>query len=364
MSDSPESLLKSMHLPTIVEQDGELKGFSGNSIVYFINGEKATKIDIATFWPKNVKCVQYIENSKDPKYDGVKTAVNFIMEDYKIGGLTKIKLFQKMPFYGSYALASKLVYKKMTFGVSVSPCFNRDAPSTESNTIYYKDVYYNKLHYDEIQSSNSIKETFKTNYWDATLNAKYKRDNFYMVHTLSFVSNRDSKKRKSRVEYIPSLFDSDNEEYDENNKTFSAQLTGEYYKQFSSKWTLAGGWSYSHGRNNYFSKYQMTNNPEIYNASVEDVNKLTASALATYAYNSKWSYQLKLAYGSSWYSTLYSGTANTKESQNLQNLSAEVVAGWFPTEALNYNFHQNYVISQPTSAKRSVSFLVNSALFH
>ena len=142
MSNSPATLIKSMHLPFIKEKDGLIISASGEIIPVFINGEKAENIDLATFWPKEVKRVQYIENPSDPRYEGAKYAVNFIMPVYKVGGVTRVNLFQKMPNNGYYTAASKLVHKKMTYGFLLSGNYYRDHRSDMTGETQYRDIFY------------------------------------------------------------------------------------------------------------------------------------------------------------------------------------------------------------------------------
>ena len=95
LSNSPASLIKSMHLPFIKEKDGLIVSLSGEVIPIFINGEKADDIDLATFWPNEVKRVQYIEHPSDPNFEGANIAINFIMPKYSVGGVSRINLYQK-----------------------------------------------------------------------------------------------------------------------------------------------------------------------------------------------------------------------------------------------------------------------------
>lgn len=126
LSTSPATLIKAMHLPFLEEKDGIIVTPGGETAVVFINGIRAEGIDIATFWPKEVKRVECIPNPTDPRYEGVRYAVNFIMPEYEAGGVTKVSLFQRVPNNGFYELSSKLVYKKMTYGAMLRGRYERD----------------------------------------------------------------------------------------------------------------------------------------------------------------------------------------------------------------------------------------------
>lgn len=116
LANSPETLIKSMHLPMLKEKDGAIISLSGETVTIFINGIKADKIDLSTFWPKDAKRVEYLESPSDPKFEGAKHVVNFIMAQYTVGGVSKLDANQNIPGFGYYSASTKLVHKKMTYG--------------------------------------------------------------------------------------------------------------------------------------------------------------------------------------------------------------------------------------------------------
>lgn len=60
LSNSPASLIKTMHLTYLKEKDGAIVNLMGEVVSVFINGKRASQIDLETFWPKEVKRVQYL----------------------------------------------------------------------------------------------------------------------------------------------------------------------------------------------------------------------------------------------------------------------------------------------------------------
>ena len=333
LSNSPESLLKSMHIPVLVEQDGVLVGLTGESPVYFINGERATATDISTFWPQNVKCVQYIANPTDPKFGGASTVINFIVHEYETGGVTKLSLFQKWPVYGSYRASSKIAYKNMTFGAEVDYLIDRDKPSDTNNTAIYRDLYYDGIFYNEINSTESSEKTGKSDVASAVINAKYAKNDFYAIHTASLLWNKDRESGFTILDdFNPKLFNSKEEGISSLLKSISPQLSGEYFGKFSDKWALAGSWTYAYARNDRSSCYQLGDNPQILNNTKEDVNSLYLGTLATLTYSRKWVYQLKMSYGFNRYATDYSGTASAKETQDIHDFSAVFRIHWMPND--------------------------------
>ncbi len=120
ISNSAGSLIKALHIPMLKSDgDNSISTIDGRPVSIFINGEPATDTDLATFWPMDVRRVEYIIEPADPKFLGAGRVVNFIVEKYLAGGVTKIRGYYTSPRFIDGNLASKLVYKKMTYGMSL-----------------------------------------------------------------------------------------------------------------------------------------------------------------------------------------------------------------------------------------------------
>ena len=94
LSNSPASLVQKMNIPTVMVDEGSdvIKSTTGKTVVVFINGKRAQDTDLATFWPKQAKRVEYMVNPKDPCYEGNEFVINFVMSEYEVGGVTRINL--------------------------------------------------------------------------------------------------------------------------------------------------------------------------------------------------------------------------------------------------------------------------------
>ncbi|MDE6295905.1 MAG: hypothetical protein K2M03_07570 [Muribaculaceae bacterium] len=132
-----------MNLPLIsVSQDNSIKDIRGENVKIFINGNEATDLDLSAFWPKDVTRVEYYTDPTDPIYKGYKGVLNFVMPVYAAGGVTKIDVSQMLsPYGGMYDVSSKLVYKRMTYGLGLDAMLSNDNNTFEEQTSY-KDVWY------------------------------------------------------------------------------------------------------------------------------------------------------------------------------------------------------------------------------
>ena len=136
LAKDPASLVRNMAIPTVIVTGNEIRSIAGTPVTIFINGERADNIDINTFWPKQTKRVEYLENPSDPTFEGASAVLNFVMTDYEAGGVTKIDLEQQFPNSGDYYVASKLAYRRMTFGASFSGEYSREHEENGLIVIY------------------------------------------------------------------------------------------------------------------------------------------------------------------------------------------------------------------------------------
>lgn len=94
---------------------------SGESVSLFVDYLPASDAEIEGMRPADVKRVEVLQFPTDPRFQGARHVVNFIMQKYEYGGYTKLQLTQFVPLQYSYFQPySKFAYKKMTFDVTAS----------------------------------------------------------------------------------------------------------------------------------------------------------------------------------------------------------------------------------------------------
>ena len=340
LSTSPATLIKAMHLPFLEEKDGIIVTPGGETAVVFINGIRAEGIDIATFWPKEVKRVECIQNPTDPRYEGVRYAVNFIMPEYEAGGVTKVSLFQRVPNNGYYELSSKLVYKKMTYGAMLRGRYERDHRSSKEATTTYRDIYYNDRKYDEIIQEEESSSYSRKDGFDSGFYARYINENFRMTHTfaLGWVRNPGSGST-SVSSWSENLFGSDYSFFTTTSRSLSPQVSGNYFYRFNPKWTLSAVWNYNYARNDNWSTSQTGETTPIYNSTKEDVNTLKFTIFPTFRPSDRLEFYLNLVGTLDWFSTRYVGSANTLSKQTRQEMVSELIINWKVSQNLRMTFY-------------------------
>lgn len=358
LSNSPASLIKSMHLPMLREQDGSIVNATGNAVTVFINGQRANDIDISTFWPRDVKKVQYVENSNDPLYEGVQYAVNFITSRYEVGGVSKIDLFQRIPTRGIYRLSSKMAYKRMTFGMNAYYIYSRDNRTTREAEYEYRDIYYNDVFHNLIERYREEKSTERSNYVNCAFNARYTASGFVATHTVSMTYNHNPYSSNSGSDnWAGGLFDSSYSWDAEKSKSVSPQVSGYYVYVFSPKWYITGQWGYAYSSNRSRNWSQTCDTDIIYNQYRENVNAFNFSLTPTYLCSSKFSFQLLLTSSLNWFDSRYRGSAQTDNRMATQNLISSVKIYWIPSKKF-------YLMLEPglTGAFKQIGDITNNSL--
>ena len=336
LSNSPGSLINSMHIPILKSKGDRIENISGEDATIFINGEKAEAIDIAAFWPNEVKTVQYMENPKDPKFEGAKHVVNFIMKRYAAGGVCRTNVIQKIPNYGLYSSSAKLTYGKMTFGAMLQGIYSREHRSSSKGKTVYSDLYYKGDHYDEIERTEESRTYDRTDIINCALNAKYNGTDFNATHTLSlgWVRNPGSGSLSTDI-WTDNLFKSNISSSENTSRSLSPQISGNYYKRFSDKWHLAWRWDYMHTADYMHSTSTTGETPTITNGSKEKINTARIFAVPSLILSQKIYFQMSLTTRLDWFTTVYSGSAKMTQRQRRSQSSAALTFGGNPKNRLS-----------------------------
>lgn len=333
LADSPASLIKAMHLPMLSVRDGNIVNGAGNTVAVFINGQRANDIDISTFWPKDVKKVQYVENSNDPLFEGVPYVVNFITSRYLVGGVSKINLFQRIPTKGIYTLSSKTTYKKMTFGMKAYYLYSRDNRTIKETDYEYRDIYYDDNFHNLIERHQEEKSTERANYAECAFNAKYTGSKFIATHTVSMTYDHNPYSTNSGSDrWTDNIFDSSYSWNAEKSKSVSPRVSGNYVYVFSPKWYITGLWQYAYSGNRSRSWNQTCDTDIVYNQYRENVNSCNFSLVPTFLCNSKFSFQLLLTSSLNWFDSRYMGSADTDNNMATQDLISSLKIYWIPSK--------------------------------
>lgn len=327
----PITLLQNMNIPTLVSDGNGLRSINGSPVSIFINGEPAEDVDINTFWPKQAKRVEYMENPSDPRFRGARVVVNFIMPKYVVGGVTRLIGIQTIPNFGKYNLSSKLEYKKWTFGALVDAGYTRDHRTNYSGEDEYLDLWYNGEHHDKISNHLEGKNYVRNNNFNVSLNVRHTTPKHAITHSIGFRGNINPGSGSLNSDFWnPDLFSS-NSSFSRNNlKSYSPQIRGNYFFQLSNIWSLVFGWNYNLSRNKSVSVYELNGNSPIDN-NVEETLNSTAISISPFVRVGKTvTLAMDLKTSMNWYDISYGGSTNLNQNQWRGETDAIFKFYWYP----------------------------------
>lgn len=327
LSTDPASLIESMHLPVVRVIDGKIKSLNGDDVAIYINGIKADPTDLSTFWPKQTTRVEYILNSTDPRYEGAVAVINFIMTEY--GGVTKVNADQTFPNSGDYDVSSKLVYRRMTYGLQLKGGYMRDHLRTVAGSESFRDVYHDGIHYDEITRSYEGNSWTRSDDLGAVFNARYINGTTRITHMASLSWSRNPGSGSNyREAWSPSLFDAESSVSRNNSRSLSPYFSGQYQFSLRPKWGLSLAWGYSYTRNRSNSLYCIQGSSPIVNDITEDVHYGGIMAYPYAVLSSSLSVAMQIQSVLTGYRDRYSGSAETDQTQLRGSTSVQFIAGW------------------------------------
>jgi hypothetical protein len=116
------TLLQNLSIAELnIDPVGKEVKYANNEVKYFINFNPATLEDVENIMTDDVKKVEFLCYSTDPRIRGEKFAINFTLKKHQYGGYTKVDLDQSFRNNnGDYRVNSKLEYNNLTFDIWAS----------------------------------------------------------------------------------------------------------------------------------------------------------------------------------------------------------------------------------------------------
>lgn len=333
LSNSVQTLLQRMHIPTLVITEGRITNIGGKDVTVFINGIRADEIDFSTFWPKQALRVEYMDHPSDPRFEGVECAVNFIVRTYETGGVAKINAFQQIRNKGQYSLSSKIEHGSMTYGIMLKGGYERDHFSSASGNDIYKELYYMDDFYGSIERSFSENSYLRSDNVDAAINARYNKGTTTITHTAALRWNNNPGSGESgNLVWNPALFPAGSSLTDTRSHALSPQLSGVYNIGLSRAWAFAGSWRYSNSHSNSSYQYRQEGTEDVENATVDNVNSAAASAAVSWRVAPEFSTWFQIMSSMDWFDTRYSGSANEVSRQHRGETVGNLNFWWRPSD--------------------------------
>lgn len=246
------ALLQHMGIPTIYVSpiDNAIQTASGEGVTAFIDYLPATENDLANLRTMDVVRVEVFDYPKDPRFGGARHVVNFVLKKYEYGGYTKISGKQRfIDNTGNYTVASKFVYKKLTYDLSGGFNYNQSRHIGQNTETSYK------FPEQEITRTETAGEGInKSRTIFAALRAIYQTPKTLISNTIGLqaVDHPDCFNSSNTI-FSPEVYQSDMTQTNSDNSNFTPSWTGNYQFILPQKYTLIFNPSASYGkyRQNY-----------------------------------------------------------------------------------------------------------------
>lgn len=214
---------------------GQVTTNAGEGVSLFIDYLSASDQEVASLRPQDVLRVETLEYPADPRFNGARHVVNFVLIKYEYGGYTKLDATQYLDrANGNYSVKSKMVYRRMTYDLATGINYNSD---NHVNT--YQDAIYK---FDDLQVAKTEKideGNLKNNSEYLTLRAIYRKNTTALSNTLGVDwSNEPYREGTGQVRYTPQVYPDGDLSTSHKDKSWSPSWKGEYVLPLDENWTL------------------------------------------------------------------------------------------------------------------------------
>ena len=314
-SQNALDLLRQMAIPQIQINpvSDAVTDNAGGEVSIFINYLLASKEEMEGLRMPDVKKIEYLEFSTDPRFRGAQRVINIIVQEYAYGGYTKLTTNENflVGFSSRNNIFSKFSFKKMTYDLYIGA--NNWNNHHIGNTV--KGIYSLKnadgTDYELTRTESLDGSHFKQNQYPVTLRATYASEKIQIRNTIGFThSSIPTNDQHGGLTYQPGAekdytFDRGNPS--RNNSlayqgSFFFSLPKQFYVDVSPRF------NYTHS-NDYLS-YSASKSPEIIRNARENAYNYRVDAYLQKRIGQKHTAMFGINGGDNINRLRYSGTSN------------------------------------------------------
>ena len=268
ISSSGASLINNMAIPTLDVSliDDKVTTVSGEEVSMYIDYAKASQTSVENLNTNDVVRVEVYDYPDDPRFNGDRHVVNFVLVKYEYGGYTRLDGNERFILNsGRYSVYSKMSYKDMTYEAGVGDSYrnNKHIYTNRYSTFKFQDetVDYSSVNDRNMDKSNSIDGFFKAAYRtketmiDNTVGVNYNRVPGNITEMTETFSTGNYKSGKSMSE--------------SRSTSTGVSLEGYYFFELSPDWYLNIIPSAAYSKFNSYYEYKSSGN-SIINDNIDD----------------------------------------------------------------------------------------------
>lgn len=262
-------LLQQMAIPQIRINpiDKSVVDNSGEDVSIFVNYMPASKEDIDGLRTADVRKVEYVEFSTDPRFRGALHVINFIVQEYEYGGYTKITADEDL-LVGLSSIAdiySKFAYKKMTYDLYVAANNLNNHHSGYDVNGQYTLKNADRTDYILKRSESIDMSHLRQNQYPVTFRASYNTEKLQIRNTLGYShSSNPINKQSGSLTYLPEIGD-DYITFSRYNPSHSNSLSyqGTFFFALPKDFSINVSPQFSYSHNNNLLIYTTTSSEPI-----------------------------------------------------------------------------------------------------
>lgn len=366
-SQTGVDLLSHMALPQLGLISGsDVSTNSGKHVDIFIDYLPASESDLRAMRTEDVKKVEYYQFPSDPRFQGDKYVINFVMQKYEYGGY--IKTFGHTNLIsnpvGELLSNIRFQHKNMTYDIMGSTYhYDRKHEGSELTETYRLPQETGEV--KEFQRfSNTTASLQKRSWYFATLKATYNSDDIQASSQIKGrIDNQPNSEKSGSVTY--SIPDYDDSEYSSlfNERSQFIAYEGYYFFKLplNNSIRFSPEYSYSHTEQN--SAYREKGFAEIINGASDRTNKFSGILKITHKFGSYGNLSLGLNGSYEYNRTRYTGSATALDRARSSRIEAGI--GYDVTVGKLYgtaNFAWDWdrlqfgdMVDRPSTPKASIS---------
>lgn len=365
-------LIDHLAIPQIrVNANGVLETNAGKPVSVFIDYIAASESDLSSMNMQDVKRVEYLELPADPRFQGAKYVVNFIMEKYLYGGYMKFSGDKTLNINYQWIQANaRLQYKKMTYDIVGYGEYNLNHHDATEKTEVFRLPQPDGNLKTINRLSNTLASKDKNEIYRTSFKATYNSEKITAQTTISAgINDNPSTNQSGDVIYQLEEFPNSSFSSQSSKNEKFIKFNGSYFFSLPEKITMTFSPAYTLSHTDQKSVYSEQNFQPITNGAKDNTDNLYAFLNFNRNFD-KWG--SITAYGSGqydYYRTRYSGSADDYDkskvyrykagvsySLNTDKFYGDAELGWTWDHS---RFNSYSSVTNSPSATVSLSYLIN-----
>lgn len=313
-SQTAVELLNRMSIPQIevTLNSTDVKTSGGNSVAVYIDYVPATADELKMMRIADVRRVEYYESPSDPRFEGNRHVINFIMARYEYGGYVKALGTESfIANTGSLQANARVSYKRMTYDFMGYGRYNSSNHNYSSEIETFRLPQPDGGHNVFDRCSEPSGSELRQQNYQTSFRALYKSD---MITANTLVSAGIDRTPENSIygstSYSTGIFTDSEYASKSDESAKNIRFNGYYFFSLPGGNSITANATYHYSHTKQSSLYDEDGMQDIYNAANDNTNK---ASLAVVFFHDLGIYGNISVRGNGFYEhsrTVYSGTAN------------------------------------------------------